>query len=111
MDQRFFNRLLHLINEKPKEGKRMIGLSANALWELWQRIAEQERIKKEQQAKRAGRQRQIGGGRKKSAQLLCRLLVALLYIRQHWTMQALAECAGCAESTIWNYIHEMEPSQ
>ncbi len=109
MEQRFFNRLLHLINEKPKQGKRMIGLSANALWELWQRIAEQEKIKKEQQAKRTGRQRQIGGGRKKSAQLLCRLLVALLYIRQHWTMQALAECVGCAESTIWNYIHEMLP--
>ena len=109
MEQRFFNRLLHLINEKPKEGKRMIGLSANAVWELWQRIAEQERIKKEQQANRTGRQRQIGGGRKKSAQLLCRLLVALLYIRQHWTMQALAECADCAESTIWNYIHEMLP--
>ena len=28
MNQGFFNRLLHLINEKPKQGKRMIGLGA-----------------------------------------------------------------------------------
>ena len=109
MDQRFFNRLLHLINEKPKQGKRMIGLGANALWELWQRIAQQERIEKEKQANRENRQRQAGGGRKKEAQLLCRLMVALLYIRQHWTMQGLAECIGSAESTIWNYIQEMLP--
>jgi hypothetical protein len=109
MNQRFFNRLLHLINEKPKQGKRMIGVSASALWELWQRVAEQEKKKQEQQANRADRQRQVGGGRKKEAQLLCRLIVALLYIRQHWTMQGLAECIGCAESTIWNYIHEMLP--
>ena len=24
-------------------------------------------------------------------------------------MQGLAESVGCAESTIWNYIHEMLP--
>ena len=72
MNQRFFNRLLHLINEKPKQGKRMIGLGANALWELWQRVATQAKIKQEQQANRADRQRQVGGGRKKEAQLLCR---------------------------------------
>jgi len=24
-------------------------------------------------------------------------------------MQALAEAIGCAESTVWNYIHEMLP--
>ena len=109
MEQRFFNRLLHLISKKPKQGKRMIGLSASALWELWQRVAEQEKIKKREQSKRPERKRQAGGGRKKEAQILCRLLVALLYMRQHWTMQGLAESLGCAESTVWNYIHEMLP--
>ena len=78
MEQKFFNRLLHLINEKPKQGKRIIGLSANALWELWQRVAEQEKLKKKEQSKRPERKRQAGGGRKKEAQILCRLLVALL---------------------------------
>ena len=87
----------------------MIGLSASALWELWQRVAEQEKIKKREQSKRPERKRQAGGGRKKEAQILCRLLVALLYMRQHWTMQGLAESLGCAESTVWNYIHEMLP--
>ena len=72
------------------QGKRMIGMSANALWELWQRVAEPEKIKQEKQANRTARQRQVAGGRKKEAQLLCRLIVALLYIRQHWTMQGLA---------------------
>jgi hypothetical protein len=37
------------------------------------------------------------------------LLVTLLYLRQHWTMQAIAETIECAESTVWNYIHEMLP--
>lgn len=108
MDQRFFNRILHLIEARPQAGKRMIGLSAVALWEIWQRIqvltheAEQSRIH------RADRKRQAGGGRKK-AELLCRLLVALLYLRQHWTMQSIAMAAGCSEATVWNYIHEMLP--
>ncbi len=42
MVQSFFNRILHLINARPVEGKRMIGLGATALWELWQRISELE---------------------------------------------------------------------
>lgn len=41
------------------------------------------------------RKRQAGGGRKKEAEVLCRLLVTLLYLRQHWTMQALAEAIAC----------------
>ena len=87
----------------------MIGLSANALWELWQRVAKHQKIKHEEQANRTERKRRAGAGRKKEAQLLCRLLVALLYIRHYWTIQALAESVGCAESTIWNYIHQMLP--
>jgi hypothetical protein len=79
------------------------------LWELWQRIAEVERQERLQQAQRPDRKRQLGGGRKKDAQVLCRLLVTLLYLRQHWTMQAIAETIECAESTVWNYIHEMLP--
>jgi hypothetical protein len=31
---------------------------------------------------------------------LCRLLVTLLYLRQHWTMQGIAEVIACAESTV-----------
>jgi hypothetical protein len=107
MDQNFFNRILHLLNERPKEGKRMIGLGATALGELWQRISELEQAEQQQRNNSPDRKRQAGGGRKKEAEVLCRLLVTLLYLRQHWTMQSLAEAMGCAESTVWNYIHEM----
>jgi hypothetical protein len=62
-----------------------------------------------QQAQRPGRKRQAGGGRKQDADVLCRLLVTLVYLRQHWTMQAIAQTIECAESTVWNYIHEMLP--
>jgi DDE superfamily endonuclease/Helix-turn-helix of DDE superfamily endonuclease len=109
MNERFFNRLLHLLEDYPQKGRRMVGLSAAALWELWQRIeplvdaAEQERLT------RPDRQRQAGGGCKKAVPSLCRLLVALLYLRQHWTMQSLGEAVGCSEATVWNYIHEMLP--
>ena len=109
MDQNFFNRILHLVNARPQEGRRMIGLGAPALWELWQRIREQDRVAQQQRMNELGRKRQAGGGRQKEAEVLCRLLVTLLYLRQHWTMQALAETIGCAESTVWNYIHEMLP--
>ncbi len=109
MDQSFFNRILHLVNARPEAGKRMIGLSAAALWELWQQVSELERAAQQQRHYHPGRQRQAGGGRKKEALVLCRLLVTLLYLRQHWTMQALAAVIGCAESTVWNYIHEMLP--
>lgn len=91
MDQSFFNRILHLVNARPKAGRRMIGLGAAALWELWQRMSELERAAQQQRDSAPERQRQSGGGRKKEAQMLCRLLVSLLYLRQHWTMQAL-EC-------------------
>ncbi len=83
MDQRFFNRILHLLEDRPEQGKRMIGLGAPALWELWQRIAQLDRMAQQQRAHRAGRKRQAGGGRQKDAEVLCRLLVALLYLRQH----------------------------
>ena len=109
MDQRFFNRLLHLINTRPKQGKRMIGLGANALWDLWQRVSELDRAAQQQRIHAPDRKRQAGGGRKKAAHVLCRLLVSLLYLRQHWTMQAIAETIHCSEATVWNYIHEMLP--
>lgn len=109
MDKCFFNRILHLLEERPQQGKRMIGIGPTALWELWQRIAELDRTAQQERANRPGRKRQAGGGRKKEAEVLCRLLVALLYLRQHWTMQGIGECIGCAESSIWNYIHEMLP--
>lgn len=109
MNQHFFNRILHLLEERPGQGKRMIGLGAPALWELWQRIAELDQAAQQERANRPGRKRQAGGGRQKDAVVLCRLLVTLLYLRQHWTMQGIGACIGCAESTVWNYIHEMLP--
>ena len=109
MKQSFFNRLLHLLHERPQQGNRMVGLGAAALWELWQWIAEVEPAERLKQAQHPERQRQAGGGRKKDAEVLCRLLVTLIYLRQHWTMQAIAETIECAESTVWNYIHEMLP--
>ena len=109
MNKNFFNRILHLFDKRPQQGKRLIGISSTALWELWQRITKLDQIAQQKQAERAGRKRQTGGGRKKDAVVLCRLLVALLYLRQHWTMPGISECLGCVESTIWNYIHEMLP--
>lgn len=109
MDQQFFNRILRLYEERPAQGKRLMGLGSAALWELWQRIIERDATAQEQRRARVDRKRQAGGGRQKEADLLCRLMVALLYLRQHWTMQALSVCLGCAESTVWNYIHEMLP--
>lgn len=109
MKQDFFNRLLHLLHERPQQGKRMVGLSPEALWELWQRIAELTQEEDLKRAQRPGRQRQVGGGRKREANVLCRLLVTLIYLRQHWTMQAIAAALDCAESTVCNYIHEMLP--
>ena len=75
MNQAFFNRLLHLLNEHPQRGKRMVGMGAEALWELWHRVSEAERENQRQQAQRLDRKRQAGGGRKKEAEVLCRLLV------------------------------------
>jgi hypothetical protein len=109
MNQSFFNRLIHLMQERPLEGKRILGLPPAALWELWQRIAEQDEMARRNRAQLPTRQRQAGGGRKKEAMLLCRLLVTLLYLRQHWTMQGIAEVIACAESTVCNYIHEILP--
>ncbi|MCY7273471.1 MAG: hypothetical protein LH702_06920, partial [Phormidesmis sp. CAN_BIN44] len=66
---------MHLLHERPQPGKRALGLGADALWQLWQRLAEAERV---EQARRPERKRQAGGGRKKEAEVLCRLLVTLL---------------------------------
>lgn len=109
MKQSFFNQLLQLMRNRPLQGKRMLGLPPEALWELWQRIAEQDEATRRKRAQLPTRQRQAGGGRKKDAILLCRLLVTLLYLRQHWTMQGIAEVIACAESTVCNYIHEILP--
>ncbi|MEA5466874.1 hypothetical protein [Leptothoe sp. PORK10 BA2] len=49
--------------ERPQQGKRMIGLGSTVLWELWQRMA----AAKQSQTERLGRKRQAGGGCKKDA--------------------------------------------
>jgi len=105
----YFNRVLLLLNKHPSRGKRLIGLSASSLWELWQRVLELDDVAQQERANKPGRKRLAGGGRKKTADVLCRLLVTLIYLRQHWTMQAIAECVEVAESTVFNYIHEMLP--
>ncbi|MEA5463336.1 hypothetical protein [Leptothoe sp. PORK10 BA2] len=51
--------------ERSQQGKRMIGLGATALWELWQRMA----AAKQSSTERLGRKRQAGGGRKKDAEV------------------------------------------
>jgi DDE superfamily endonuclease/Helix-turn-helix of DDE superfamily endonuclease len=109
MNHAYFNRILHLLDQHPQRGKRLIGLGTAAFWELWQRVEELDKQRQQQRAARPNRQRQVGGGMKKSATGVSRLLVCLLYLRQHWTMQALAESVGCSEATVWNYIHEMLP--
>lgn len=109
MDQSFFNRLLHLLSSRPQQGRRMLGIGAPALWELWQRVQVQVDETEAARRDRPGRKRQSGGGREKTTPALCRLLVTLLYLRQHWTMQSIAEVIHCSEATVWNYIHEMLP--
>jgi hypothetical protein len=107
--QRFFNRLLQLLESRPQQGRRMIGLGAPALWGLWQRI--QIRVDGAEVARRhrLGRKRQAGGGQTKATLALSRLLVTLLSLRQPWTMAAMGEVIDCSEATVWNYIHEMLP--
>ena len=105
MKSSYFNRILLLLNKHPRRGKRLIGLSVTALWELWQRVVELDRARQKQRANKPERKRLVGGGRKKAVDVLCRLLVTLIYLRQHWTMQAIGECVEVAESTVFNYIH------
>jgi hypothetical protein len=109
MKSDFFNRILQLLESRPQQGKRLIGLSPGAVWELWQRIEILDQAATNARSQRPGRHRQAGGGRRKEAPVLCRLLVALLYLRQHWTMQSLGAAIGCSEATVWSYIHEMLP--
>lgn len=109
MNHAYFNRILHLLQQHPQQGKRLIGVAAAAFWELWQRVEELDKVARQQRVQQPERQRQAGGGAKKFANVVSRLLVCLLYLRQHWTMQALAETIGCSEATVWNYIHEMLP--
>ena len=109
MNHAYFNRILHLLEQRPSQGKRLIGLAPAVFWELWQRVEELDKVARTERAQQPERQRQAGGGVKKAAGVVSRLLVCLLYLRQHWTMQALAETIGCSEATVWNYIHEMLP--
>lgn len=109
MNEHLLNGILHLLESHPKQGKRMIGLSAAALWELWQRIQVPVDAAVQARNARPDRQRAAGGGRAKDTVALGRLLVTLLYLRQHWTMQAIAVALECREATVFNYIHEMVP--
>jgi DDE superfamily endonuclease/Helix-turn-helix of DDE superfamily endonuclease len=109
MNHSYFNQILQLLQRRPTEGKRLIGLGATAFWELWQRIEALDRVAQTERASQPERQRQAGGGQKKAAPVVSRLLVCLLYLRQHWTMQAISITLDCSEATVWNYIHEMLP--
>jgi hypothetical protein len=89
----------------------MISLGAAALWELWQRISELERAAQQQRVNDPDRKRQAGGRRKKEAEVLCRLLATLLYLRHHWTMPALAEAIGCARRNTTTPIKKPKGGQ
>lgn len=109
MNHAYFNQIVHLLQQHPKQGKRLTGLGVDAFWQLWQQVEEFDKVTRQQRAQQPERQRQAGGGAKRSANVVSRLLVCLLYLRQHWTMLALAQIIGCSEATVWNYIHEMLP--
>ena len=101
MREDFFKRILHLIDNRPKEGKRLIGIGPVALWELQQRIGLIVETEEKKQANAPERKRQAGGGRKKGAEVLCRILVVLLYLRQHWTMQGLGEAVKSTQVLVF----------
>ena len=67
MNHAYFNRILHLLQQRPQQGKRLIGLGATAFGELWHRVEEQDKMTRQRRADRPGRQRQAGGGMDKSA--------------------------------------------
>lgn len=73
MKSSYFNRVLLLLNKRPRQGKRLIGLSATARWERWQRVLELEEAAQQERANKPGRKRLVGGGRKKATDVLCRL--------------------------------------
>jgi hypothetical protein len=96
MNQSFFNRLIHLMQERPLEGKRILGLPPAALWELWQRIAEQDEMARRNRAQLPTRQRQAGGGRKKEA-MLCAVL----------STGGLCERSTCLDGTLQELGEEL----
>ncbi len=108
MEFRYFHRIIHLLEDHPKRGKRLVGVKKHVVMRLWDAAEKQEKTKREERANKPDRKRAPGGGHKPTP-VLFQLLTALLYIRQHPTMQMLSEWTGCAESTVWNFIHAMIP--
>ncbi|NJO50958.1 MAG: hypothetical protein HC840_17630, partial [Leptolyngbyaceae cyanobacterium RM2_2_4] len=57
MNHAYFNRILHLLQQRPKQGKRLIGLAAAAFWELWQRVEELDKVARANRVQQPERQR------------------------------------------------------
>lgn len=108
MQYRYFHRVIRLLEDRPKEGKRLVGVSKDAVKRLWNAAEKVVKKEREERANRPDRKRAAGGG-SKPLPVIFQLLTALLYLRQHPTMQALGEWIGCSESTVFNYIHAMFP--
>lgn len=108
MEYRYFHRVIRLLEEHPKRGKRLLGVGKEVVMRLWIAAEGQEKKKRKQRADKLDRKRAAGAGNKPLPALF-QLLAALLYLRQHPTMQALGEWIGCAESSVWNHIHAMLP--
>ncbi len=70
----------------------MIGLGAASLWEVWQRINPLGQAIHLERGNAPERRRQSGGGRQKDAEVLCQLLVTLLYLRQQKSFGCALGC-------------------
>jgi hypothetical protein len=72
MNHAYFNQILHLLQQHPKQGKRLTGLGVDAFWQLWQQVEEFDKVTRQQRAQQPERQRQAGGGAKRSANVVSR---------------------------------------
>jgi hypothetical protein len=108
MEYRYFHRIIRLLENRPRAGKRLLGIGEKVVMRLLDAAEKQDKTRRKVQANRPDRKRAPGAGTK-PAPLLFQLLTTLLYMRQHPTMQMLSEWMGCSESTVWNYIHAMLP--
>ena len=61
MNQAYSNRIIHLMNERPEQGRRLLGIGAEALWELWQRILEMDQQLQHQRLNRPKPSETSGG--------------------------------------------------
>jgi DNA-binding transcriptional MerR regulator len=97
------------LRDHPAVVKALIGLPAEAFWQLVNDVETRLPAYEQQRLDRPNRRRALGGGRPYDQPLVIRLALVLTYLRLHIPQEAVARLYGATQSDVSRELRRLLP--